>query len=75
MWFGVQLDLLIERSFGGLQFLLDEFSKLEVMLAPASKEGESAITPFKHSYVLSLSLCVCARFAAGRLGPDNVHVW
>ena len=31
----------MERSFGDLQFLLDEFSKLEVVLAPESKESES----------------------------------
>eukprot|EP00903_Cladosiphon_okamuranus_P013346 g12439.t1 len=34
-----RLDLLIEKSFGELQFLLDEFSKLEGLLAWESKEA------------------------------------
>lgn len=37
---GEQLDALFERSFGDLQFLVDEFSKLEVVIAPESEIGE-----------------------------------
>lgn len=31
----------MEKCFGDLQFLSDEFSKLEVMVAPESNGGES----------------------------------
>lgn len=34
-----QLDLLIEKCFGDLQFLSDEFSKLEVMVSPSELDG------------------------------------
>lgn len=43
-----QLDLLIKNCFGDLQFLLDEFSKLEMAMAMAleSNRGESSSTQF-----------------------------
>lgn len=34
-----QLDLLIAKCFGDLQFLSDEFSKLEVMVTPSELSG------------------------------------
>ncbi len=40
---GEQLDSLFERSFGDLQFLADEFSKLEVVVAPESETGEREV--------------------------------
>lgn len=43
-----QLDLLMDKSFGDLQFLSDEFSKLEVVVAPAVPEGGES--PLSSSY-------------------------
>ncbi|CAN0498096.1 unnamed protein product, partial [Ectocarpus sp. 12 AP-2014] len=37
-----RLDLLMDKSFGDLQFLSDEFSKLEVVVAPAVQEGDDS---------------------------------
>ncbi|CAN0281888.1 unnamed protein product, partial [Ectocarpus fasciculatus] len=37
-----RLDLLMDKSFGDLQFLSDEFSKLEVVVAPAVPEGDDS---------------------------------
>lgn len=36
-----QLDLLIQKSFPDLQFLLDEFVKLESVVTPQGSRGES----------------------------------
>ncbi|CAM9491425.1 unnamed protein product [Ectocarpus sp. 8 AP-2014] len=37
-----RLDLLMDKSFGDLQFLSDEFSKLEVVVAPAVQERDDS---------------------------------
>ena len=45
---GKQLDSLIERCLGDLQFLADEFSRLEVVIAPESEDGEQ-VRPSNHA--------------------------